>query len=43
MSIVLSAYSVQAYKEFVLPAVDNTETSLLLERKVFHTHEDVTL
>ncbi len=43
MSIVLSAYSKSAFKEFVLPAVNNTEITLLLEHYVFQIQEDIAL
>lgn len=35
MSIVLSVYSKSAYKEYVLPAVRNAETSIMAEKKFF--------
>lgn len=43
MSIVLSVYSKNALKEFVLPSVNNTEASLLLDRHVFQIQEDYRL
>lgn len=43
MSIVLSVYSKNALKEFVLPAVNNTEISLRLDHHVFQMHEDYRL
>lgn len=43
MSIVLSIYSKSALKEFVLPAVNNTEIVLLLEHTVFQVNEDIEL
>lgn len=43
MSIVVSAYSKSAFKEFVLPAVNNTEITLLLEYYIFQTKEDISL
>lgn len=43
MSIVLSVYSKNALKEFVLPSVNNTEVSLLLDHHVFQTPEDYRL
>ena len=36
MSVVLSVYSQSAYKEFVLPAIHNAETVLVIDRRVFH-------
>ncbi len=43
MSIVLSVYSIRAFKEFVLPASDNIETFLTLRRDIFRTNEDIFL
>ncbi len=43
MSIVLSVYSKNAFKEFVLPAVNNTETTLLLEHYIFQIRDDIEL
>ena len=43
MSVILSVYSKSALKEFVLPAVNNTELSLLLEGSVFQVQEDIEL
>ncbi len=43
MSIVLSVYSKNAFKEFVLPAVNNTEISFRLERGIFQILEDIQL
>lgn len=43
MSVVLSIYSKSAFKEFVLPAVNNTEITLLLEHSVFQIQEDIEL
>ncbi|MDO5415639.1 MAG: type VII secretion protein EssC [Lachnospiraceae bacterium] len=43
MSVVLSVYSQSAYKEFVLPAIHNAETVLVLDRKIFHLREDLEL
>ncbi len=41
MSIVLSVYSKNAFKEFVLPAVNNTETTLMLEHYIFQIRGDI--
>lgn len=41
MSTVLSVYSKNAYKEFVLPAVNDAETILLLERYTFQIRADI--
>lgn len=43
MSVIFSVYSKSAWKEFVLPAVNNTELSLLLECSVFQVQEDIEL
>lgn len=43
MNIVLSVYSVRAFKEFVLPASNNMETAFTLRRDVFKTNEDIDL
>ena len=43
MSIVLSVYSKNAFKEFVLPAVNNTEVTLLLEHYIFQIRSDIQL
>jgi len=43
MSVVFSVYSKSAFKEFVLPAGNNTEIVLLLEHYMFQIHEDVEL
>jgi len=40
MSIVLSVYSKHAFKEFVLPAVNNTELTLVLEHGIFQIRDD---
>ena len=41
MSVVLSVYSQSAYKEFVLPAIHNAETVLVIDRKIFHLQDDL--
>lgn len=43
MNIVLSAYSRNAYKEFVLPAAANTRTTLVVRRDVFGLTENLNL
>lgn len=43
MSTVLSVYSRSAYKEFVLPAINNAESSVTAERIPFRMKEDVEL
>lgn len=41
MSVVLSIYSKNALKEFVLPAVNDTEIEILLESSVFQIQNDI--
>lgn len=43
MNVVLSVYSEHAYKEFVLPAICNTVTTLAVRRDVFGLPEEVDL
>lgn len=43
MNIILSVYSIRAFKEFVLPASDNIEITLNLRRDIFIMDEDVNL
>lgn len=43
MSVILSIFSKSAFKEFVLPAVNNTEITLLLEHFVFQIKQDIAL
>lgn len=43
MSVILSIYSKSVFKEFVLPAVNNTEITLLLEHSIFQIYEDIEL
>lgn len=43
MSIVLSIYSVKAFKEFLLPAVNNEEYSIILNRDIFRLSKDIKL
>lgn len=43
MGVVISAYSQKAYKEFVLPAVNNTEIKLILEKGLFGIKKDLVL
>lgn len=43
MNIVLSVYSQNAYKEFMLPASVNTRTTLVVRRDVFGLAEDLNL
>lgn len=43
MSVILSIFSKSAFKEFVLPAVNNTEITLLLEHFIFQIKQDIPL
>lgn len=43
MSFVLTIYSPRAFQEFLLPAVNNTEHSIILNRDVFSLRQDVEL
>ena len=43
MGFVLSVYSKNAFKEFVLPAVNNTEITLPLEHYIFQNRDDIGL
>lgn len=43
MSVVLSVYSQSAYKEFVLPAIHNAETVLVIDQRVFHLKDSIEL
>lgn len=43
MSIILSVYSKNAFKEFVLPAENNTEVTLILENYIFQIRDDISL
>lgn len=43
MSVILTIYSQRAYREFVLPAIHNAETELLIEQKTFGLSEDLEL
>lgn len=43
MSIVISVYSQNAYCEFLLPAVNNTDLQIVLKKSVFDIPEDVSL
>ena len=40
MSVVLSVYSEAAYKEYVLPAIRNEETTLIVDHVIFHLRQD---
>ena len=43
MSVVLSVYSEAAYKEYVLPAIRNEETTLIVDHVIFHLRQDFEL
>lgn len=43
MSIVISVYSTKAIKEFLLPAINNAEHSIILERNIFSLNNDIEL
>ena len=43
MSVVLSVYSQSASKEFVLPAIHNAETVIVVDRKIFDLRESLEL
>ena len=43
MGTVLQVYSPKAYREYLLPAINNTETVLVIEKACFQLQEDVLL
>lgn len=43
MSYILSVYSVNAFKEFLLPAVDNSDSSVTISKSVFALLQDVVI
>ncbi len=43
MNIVLSVFTAKAYKDFILPNVNNTNYSILLEREVYGMQKDTVL
>ena len=43
MSVVISIYSKHAYKEYMLPAINNTEYTLVVDRHLFHLKESLLL
>ena len=43
MGIVISAYVQNAFCEFLLPAVNNTDTEIVLKKNIFAFPEDVVL
>ena len=40
MSVILSAYTKNAFKEYVLPNIDNTNYKIVFESRRFGTSED---
>lgn len=40
MSVILSAYTKNAFKEYVLPNIDNTNYKIVFESRIFGTSED---
>lgn len=43
MSIIMAVYSKKAFKEFILPPINNSDYSIFLEKEDFHIREDITL
>ena len=43
MNIVLSVFTAKAFKEFILPNVNNTNYSILLEREIYGIDSDTVL
>ena len=43
MSVILSLYSQAVYKEFLLPAVNNADHSVILNKNTFALKEDIVL
>ena len=43
MNIVLSVYTKSAFKEYILPSLNNSDYSIVLYKDYFHIHEDVCL
>lgn len=43
MSIVLSVYSQKAFKEFLLPSLNNADYSITLEKRYFQIQDDIVL
>ena len=43
MSLILSAHSTKAFREFLLPAVNNSEHSIILDNGIFSLDEDLEL
>ena len=43
MSCILSIYCASAFKEYLMPAVKNADTSIMLSKSVFSLYDDVEL
>lgn len=43
MSIILSVHSTKAFKEFLLPAINNSEYSIILDNEIFSLDKDLEL
>lgn len=43
MNIVISVFSEKAYKEIVLPSINNTDYSVSLGKNIFQISEDIVL
>ena len=43
MSCILSVYSSKALKEYLLPAIDNTESSIVISKSVFALAQDIVI
>lgn len=41
MGFILSVYSINAFKEFLLPAIDNADSSIMVGKSIFALPEDV--
>ncbi len=43
MSYILSVYSISAFKEFLLPAIDNADSAVVVSKSVFALEQEITL
>lgn len=43
MSMILSIYSVNAFKEFLLPSINNADYEIILQREFFDIRDDLTI
>lgn len=41
MSYVLTIYSKEIYQDFILPAIDNADYTIVLQQKIFSLSDDV--